>query len=104
MDSQIYARRLAGALALLSSVIVTGCATTTNDKSITIVDAFSFSARGQVFVVPVAAVDEVIEIEPGRLTRAPQRAGALLEIKLVERRGAAVPAFHSSSSRRIWRR
>ncbi len=59
--------------------------------SITIIDAFSFSARGQVFVVPVASVDEVIEIDGTQTTRGPQRAGALIEIKLIERRGAPVP-------------
>jgi two-component system chemotaxis sensor kinase CheA len=59
--------------------------------SITIIDAFSFMAAGEVFVIPVAAVDEVIEVDPARTTRGPQRTGATTEVKLIERRGAAIP-------------
>lgn len=59
--------------------------------SITIVDAFSFQAAGQVFVVPVAAVDEIVELDPARTTRTPPRPGLAAAVSLIERRGAAVP-------------
>lgn len=59
--------------------------------SITIIDAFSFTTHGHVFVIPVAMVDEVIEVEAGRATHGPQRPGATVEVALIERRGAAVP-------------
>ena len=59
--------------------------------TITIVDAFSFVAAEQPFVAPVAAVDEILEIDPGKLVRGPalRRHGA--EISLYDRRGEAVP-------------
>jgi len=52
MDSQIFARRLAVSLALLSSVVVTGCATTSSDKSITIVEQGSFFVGGRKVQAP----------------------------------------------------
>ena len=52
MDTRIYARRLAAALALLSSVVVTGCATTSSDKSITIVEQGSFFVGGRKVQAP----------------------------------------------------
>jgi two-component system, chemotaxis family, sensor kinase CheA len=59
--------------------------------SITIVEAFSFEAAGQVFLVPVAAVEEILEVDPARTTRAPQRRGLRAEVSLIERRGTALP-------------
>ncbi len=41
--------------------------------SITIVDAFSFLCGGQTFVVPVAMIEEVQELDPGRTVRGPDR-------------------------------
>jgi two-component system chemotaxis sensor kinase CheA len=59
--------------------------------SITIVDSFSFVAAGHTFVVPVAAVEEIVEIDPARTTKTPQLPGAGAEVRLIERRGVAVP-------------
>jgi len=59
--------------------------------SITIVDAFSFATGGQVFVAPVSAIDEILEIDPARTTPTPPRPGARTELRLIERRGVAVP-------------
>ncbi len=59
--------------------------------SITIVDAFSFQCAGQVYVVPVATVDEIVEVDPQHATTGPQRADARAEVRLLSRRGAAVP-------------
>ena len=52
MDSQIFARRLAVSLGLLSSVVVTGCAMTSSDKSITIVEQGSFFVGGRKVQAP----------------------------------------------------
>src|SRR4051794_3793947 len=52
MNAQIYARGLAAALALLSSIDVTGCAITSNDKSISIVDQGSFFVGGRKVQAP----------------------------------------------------
>ena len=41
--------------------------------SISIVEAFSFSCAGQTFVVPVAMVDEIREIDVARVVRGPDR-------------------------------
>ena len=42
-------------------------------------------------MVPVAAVEEIVEIDPARTTRTPQRGGGGVEVRLIERRGVAVP-------------
>jgi two-component system chemotaxis sensor kinase CheA len=58
--------------------------------SITIMDAFSFRCGSQPFVVPVSAVEEVVEVDPALVTRAPSGEGRA-ELRMLERRGAAVP-------------
>ena len=63
--------------------------------TITILDAFSFRCGAQPFVVPVASVEEIIEVDPARLINPPRlgpggegrRRG---EVRLLERRGGAV--------------
>jgi len=69
--------------------------------SITIVDAFSFLCGGQTFVVPVAMVEEVQELEPGRTVRGPDRRRTPRgeadrrrvprATEMMQRRGEAVP-------------
>jgi two-component system chemotaxis sensor kinase CheA len=60
--------------------------------SITIVDAFSFTCGAHRFVVPVSVVDELIEVDPARLTRGPTPAndGTAPAVHLLEHRGAPV--------------
>lgn len=60
--------------------------------SITIVDAFAFQTAGQSFVTPVAAVEEILDVEGGRITPAPGVGG--LDVGLIQRRGAAIPVVH----------
>ncbi|MFL5400545.1 MAG: chemotaxis protein CheA [Myxococcales bacterium] len=55
--------------------------------SITIVDAFSFACGKQPFVVPVATIEEIVEVDPGRLVRAPGGR----DLRLLQRRGETVP-------------
>lgn len=61
--------------------------------TVTIVDAFSFECAGQRFVTPVSAVEEIVEIDPRALTRAPGRG----EATLVQRRGEALPVLQLSA-------
>lgn len=61
--------------------------------SVTIVDVLSFVSSGQVFVAPVAMVDEIIEIDPARLVKAPVPSRTGLEPHLVRRRGETIPLF-----------
>lgn len=57
--------------------------------SITIVDAFSFACGGQVFVVPVSMIDEIVELDTARVVRPPDAGAGSLG--LLDRRGESVP-------------
>jgi two-component system chemotaxis sensor kinase CheA len=63
--------------------------------SITIVDAFSLGCGEERFVVPVAMVDEIIEVDDARLVRGPRaagaRAGGRRALGVIEHRGEVVP-------------
>jgi two-component system chemotaxis sensor kinase CheA len=62
--------------------------------TLTIVDAFSFRCGAHGFVTPVSGVEEVMEIDPARIVRAPAPLGAWGArgvITLIERRGEPVP-------------
>ncbi len=60
--------------------------------TVTIVDAFSFLAARTRYVVPVALVEEIVEIEPGQLIRGPSRKpGAPAQVGMLQRRGKALP-------------
>ncbi len=71
--------------------------------SITIVDAFSFVCGGQTFVVPVAMVEEIQEIDLALTVRGPDRRKAsrggsdrrrpARATDMIERRGQAVPVL-----------
>jgi two-component system chemotaxis sensor kinase CheA len=71
--------------------------------SITIVDAFSFLCAGETFVVPVAMVEEIQEIDLAQTVRGPDRrktprAGAdrrraAKATDMIRRRGEAVPVL-----------
>ncbi|WP_437959850.1 chemotaxis protein CheW [Sorangium sp. So ce119] len=64
--------------------------------TLTIIDAFSFLCGDQPFVTPVAAVEEVMEIDPARLFRGPApgraRGGAELPAPGRARGGTELPA------------
>lgn len=60
--------------------------------SITIVDALSFESAGQVYVVPVAMIDEIVDVEPARVVKSPApKSDRGFEPHLIERRGEAIP-------------
>ncbi|GEJ57100.1 chemotaxis protein CheA [Anaeromyxobacter diazotrophicus] len=58
--------------------------------TISIVDAFSLVAGGQRYVVPVSAVEEILELDRARVVEGPSP-GRGRGVGLVERRGEAVP-------------
>lgn len=59
--------------------------------SITIVDVLSFVSGGQVFVAPVAMIDEIIEVDPAQMVKSPAVTGQGPEPRLIQRRGEAIP-------------
>jgi two-component system chemotaxis sensor kinase CheA len=59
--------------------------------TIAIIDVFSFECGPQAFVVPVAAVEEILELSPGDGVRPPAGAGTGVITMLIERRGRAMP-------------
>jgi two-component system chemotaxis sensor kinase CheA len=62
--------------------------------SISIVDAFAFACGEQAFVVPVAMVDEIIEVDAQSVVTPPapsHSASTGASLRLVERRGRAMP-------------
>ncbi len=59
--------------------------------TISIVDAFSFECADQRFVVPVAMVDEVIEVDPMGLVLVPANDDGSPTVDIISRRGMAVP-------------
>ncbi|MBF5045271.1 chemotaxis protein CheA [Aggregicoccus sp. 17bor-14] len=59
--------------------------------TISIVDAFVFESGQQRYAVPVATVEELVEVDAARLVRGPGGAEARGEVQILERRGQAVP-------------
>lgn len=59
--------------------------------TVTIVDAFAFECSAQSFVVPVAMVEEIIEVNPAKIVSSPGRGLTGARVSLIERRGEAVP-------------
>jgi two-component system, chemotaxis family, sensor kinase CheA len=60
--------------------------------SITIVDAFTFGTGTQLFAVPVATIEEIVEVDPTALVEAPAPDKATRAPgRLLNRRGMAVP-------------
>ncbi|MEO7033403.1 MAG: chemotaxis protein CheW [Polyangiaceae bacterium] len=59
--------------------------------TISIVDAFSFECGAQRFVVPVAMVDEIVEIDVARLTHVPANDDGSPAVDILSRRGLAIP-------------
>jgi two-component system chemotaxis sensor kinase CheA len=59
--------------------------------SITIIDAFSFSCCGERLVTPVAAVEEIVDVEPERVVKAPRSGRGARHTRMFDRRGSPVP-------------
>lgn len=61
--------------------------------SVTIVDVLSFVSGDQTFVAPVSMVDEIIEVNPSLVVKAPAPYARGPEPRLIQRRGEAIPFF-----------
>ncbi len=61
--------------------------------SLTIVDGLTLECAGERYVVPTAAVDELIEVDPGTLLPSPAPRGAGAPVRLLRWRAEAVPFF-----------
>lgn len=76
----------------LSTVLGKGSAFTLRvPLTISIVDAFSFECAEQRFVVPVAMVDEIVDVNPAEVACAPSNQDGSPEVELILRRGQVVP-------------
>ncbi len=58
--------------------------------TVAMIDAFSFEAGTQKFLVPVTMVDEIVEVDPGSVT-VPPRATSAIGVDLMSRRGESMP-------------
>ncbi len=89
---KIVMRQLGGELDLSSS----GAEGTTFrlriPLTVAVVDAFTVQCGDERFAVPVAIVEEIVEIDPARIVRGPPAGGRPLA--MIVRRGEAVPLFH----------
>jgi two-component system chemotaxis sensor kinase CheA len=65
--------------------------------SVTIVDVLSFVSGDQVFAVPLATVEEIIEVEPHQLSRTPATFANGVEVQLIQRRGLPIPLLSLTS-------
>lgn len=94
---RIVVDQLGGKLRLRTSVEAGTRFTITVPLSLTVLEAFSFVCSGRTFVVPVAAVEALAEIEPHQVTLAPRPAAHGKAIRLFEHRGSSVPLFSLSA-------
>ncbi len=89
---KIVVRQLGGELDLMS----TGSEGTTFrlriPLTVAIVDAFTVQCGGERFAVPVAIVEEIVEVDPARIVRGPPSGGR--PMAMIVRRGEAVPLVH----------
>jgi two-component system chemotaxis sensor kinase CheA len=72
--------------------------------SISILDSFSFMCGTQAFAVPVSIIDEIIDLAAANIVRTPAPDSARAasgELRLLERRGEAIPLFGLASLLRL---
>ncbi len=69
--------------------------------TISIVDAFAFECAGQRFVVPVATVDEIVEVSRSEIVPVPANRDGSPELDVILRRGQAVPVVRLASVFRL---
>jgi two-component system chemotaxis sensor kinase CheA len=61
--------------------------------TVTIVDVLSFVSGGQVFVAPVAIVDEIVELNPALSVSLPTPGQTGPQPRLIQHRGKTIPLF-----------
>ncbi len=98
---RIVVRELGGELSLMTDVGLGSTFTLRVPLTIAIVDVFSFECAAQLFVVPVAAIEEIFELAECTHVESPAIARDRLRVSLCERRGRPVPLVSLGSLLRL---
>ena len=78
----------------LATVLGAGTAFTLRvPLTIAVVDVFSFECGSQAFVVPVSTIEEIFELSAEPAMQPPMSAGTASPVRMLERRGHAVPVM-----------
>ena len=86
------ATQLGGSLTLSTTAGQSTTFTLRVPLTLSIVDAFSLECGGQRFVVPVSAVEEILELEADKVVHAPDSANrGSQSVAMLDRRGEAIP-------------
>jgi two-component system chemotaxis sensor kinase CheA len=88
---RIAVNSLGGSLSLQTALDQGTTFTLRVPLSISIVDSFAFMCGEEAFVVPVSMVEEIIELDPEQIITPPAPGAKPGAMKLVKRRGEAVP-------------
>jgi two-component system, chemotaxis family, sensor kinase CheA len=65
--------------------------------SISIMDSFSLLCSAQTFVVPLASIEEIVELSPARIAHAPSPGRSRVEVSLLRQRDAEIPLVSLSA-------
>jgi two-component system, chemotaxis family, sensor kinase CheA len=98
---RIAVEMLGGELSLRSAVGQGSTLTMRLPMSISILDSFSFACGAQAFAVPVSIVDEIVDLAATPLVHPPNALQADGALRLIERRGEAIPLFGLASLLRL---
>jgi two-component system chemotaxis sensor kinase CheA len=88
---------LGGSLALYTKLHEGTSFTLRIPLSISIVDSFAFVCGVEAFVVPVSMVEEIVELDIPHVVAPPSPGEARVPIKLIQRRGQAIPLLSLAS-------
>jgi two-component system chemotaxis sensor kinase CheA len=89
---KVVVRDLGGELELTSSATEGTTFIMRIPLTVAVVDAFTVQCGSERFAVPVAIVDEVVEVDPARIVSGPPSGGR--PFAMIIRRGQAVPLIH----------
>ena len=90
---RIVVTDLGGTLELQTTRDVGTRFTLTVPVTVTILDAFTFVSAGRVFVIPVSAVEDLVEIEPTHLVSAPSPGSNAPGARMLRHRLGTLPLF-----------
>jgi two-component system chemotaxis sensor kinase CheA len=90
---RIVTRDLGGELSLMTDVGTGTTFTLQVPLTIAIIDVFSFECAKQSFVVPVAAIEEIVDLAEAKRIEGPAPARDRLPVTLCERRGRPLPVI-----------
>jgi len=88
---RVIVEQLGGALTMATAPDVGTTFMLRVPMTLSILDTFTLECFAQRFVVPVSMVDEIFDVDPGRVRRGPALERGGLAPSLVERRGEVMP-------------